>query len=164
MTRRMLSFVLHAGLYIRDSISSIRDGICHICKMYVVSVSPSKFTLLTYSYEAIVMQKDLSPLPNMLHAVNSLCRSFFNPLDLPPLAIISLSLKGMAIVPYSTALLQLQGFYSATDVPLISRSLEFDLGNTSNNEKYPAAIEQLLLDIKMWVFSSTDSVFFPHYS
>ncbi|KAJ3804384.1 hypothetical protein F5876DRAFT_70678 [Lentinula aff. lateritia] len=103
---------------------------------------------LPYLQNAIVMQKDLSPLPNMLHAVNSLRRSFFNPLDLPPLAIISLSLKGMAIVPYSTALLQLQGFYSATDVPLISRSLKFDLGNTSNYEKYLAAIKRLLLDIK----------------
>ncbi|KAJ3885257.1 hypothetical protein GG344DRAFT_82933 [Lentinula edodes] len=103
---------------------------------------------LPYLQNAIVMRKDLSPLPNMLHAVNSLRRSFFNPLDLPPLAIISLSLKGMAIVPYSTALLRLQGFYSATDIPLISRSLEFDLGNTSNYEEYLAAIEQLLLDIK----------------
>ncbi|KAJ3917041.1 hypothetical protein F5877DRAFT_68559 [Lentinula edodes] len=97
-------------------------------------------------YPALVFRSNLKPVPNVLHLVHNTRRSFFNPLDILPLAIVSLSLKGMKSLPYSTTLLHLESFYNDSEVPFLAESIEFDLLN--DRKTYDQSLKKLLSKIK----------------
>ncbi|KAJ3897120.1 hypothetical protein F5879DRAFT_928075, partial [Lentinula edodes] len=97
-------------------------------------------------YPALVSRRNLLPIPNILHSVNNARRSFFSPLDILPLAVVSISLKGMTSLPYTTTLLHLESFYDGTDVPLLAESIQFDL--LHERKKYDHAVKKFLAKIK----------------
>ncbi|KAJ3897131.1 hypothetical protein F5879DRAFT_928068, partial [Lentinula edodes] len=97
-------------------------------------------------YPALVSRRNLLPIPNILHTVNNARRSFFSPLDILPLAVVSISLKGMTSLPYTTTLLHLESFYDGTDVPLLAESIQFDL--LHERKKYDHAVKKFLAKIK----------------
>ncbi|KAJ4466393.1 hypothetical protein C8J55DRAFT_565709 [Lentinula edodes] len=98
------------------------------------------------AYPGIVIRETLAPIPKMIHMVNSNSRTFFNPLDILPMAVISISLEGMAIEPFDTCLVELRGFYKDTDVPFIAPCIEFDLYH--KRDQYIEAIENLVIELK----------------
>ncbi|KAJ3870811.1 hypothetical protein F5051DRAFT_490565, partial [Lentinula edodes] len=94
----------------------------------------------------IVIRESLKPIPKVIHMVNNNSRTFFNPLDILPMAVISISLEGMAIEPFDTCLVELQGFYKDTDVMFMAPCIEFDLLHKHN--QYIEVVENLIVELK----------------
>ncbi|KAJ3726254.1 hypothetical protein C8R42DRAFT_762393 [Lentinula raphanica] len=82
-------------------------------------------------------------MKNMLHAVHSVRRSL-TALDLVPVAVVAITLVGMAHEPYDAAVVELDSYYRASKTPFLKFTIAFDLSD-NGFDKYMKEISSLVM-------------------